>query len=135
MSNKRNKSSHSPTASLALGDKDNEDFGVTCDDEFVKGLEILMNKAKYDLKRSEELLGRVNDYKALCEMTVQELNICHKSYMKVCSYAYKMSIINADSEIHYASAIGDAVSITTDKTDGTAFRLSAATDLDNNKPK
>jgi hypothetical protein len=120
MSNKRNKASESPKASSALGDKDDEDFGVTCDDEFVKGLEILMNKAKYDLKRSESLLGKVNDYKELCEMTVQELNICQTSYMKVCSYAYKMRIINADPEIRYASAIGDAVRITTDKTDVTA---------------
>ena len=69
MSNKRNKASESPKASSALGDKDDEDFGVTCDDEFVKGLEILMNKAKYDLKRSESLLGKVNDYKELCEIT------------------------------------------------------------------
>ena len=33
-----------------------EEVLVTCDDEFVKGLKILMNKAKSDLKRSKELL-------------------------------------------------------------------------------
>ena len=52
-------------------------------------------------------------------MTVNELNICQGSYMKVCTYAYKMNIINA-------SAIGTAVTISSDTTAVTAAAPTAA---------
>ena len=125
MSFKKYRSSNSPTYMEHKEEKiketiDDEEYVVFCDDEFVKGLEILMDKAKYDLKRSEEFLGNVKDYKELCDMTIRELNICQKSYMKVCTFAYRMSIINTDPEINFASAIGKAVSITTDTTAVTA---------------
>ena len=99
---------------------DDEEYVVFCDDEFVKGLEILMDKAKYDLKRSEEFFRKVKEYKELCEKTVRELNICQKSFMKVCTYANRISIINADPEINFSSAIGNSVSKTTDTADVTA---------------
>ena len=86
-----------------------------------------MNKAKSDLKRSQQLLVKVSDYNDLCEMTVKELNICQKSYMKVCNYAYKMNIINADPAINFASAIGTAVSISTDTTAVIAADTTAVT--------
>jgi hypothetical protein len=125
MRSKKNLNSYSAKVDFSLSN--DEEIEVTCDDEFVKGLEILMNKANYDLKRSKELLGKGEVYKALCELTIQELNTCQKSYMKVCNYAYKMRIMNDDPDIHYASVIGDAVSITTDQNDVTT---STAIDLE-----
>ena len=125
---KRNRYSNSPTVGLSLSNDDVVE--VTCDDEFVKGLEILMDKAIYDLKRSKELLGKAKVFNELCEMTVQELNICQKSYMKVCTYAYQMNIMNDDPEFLYASAIGNALSITNDQNDATASVLSTAIDLE-----
>ena len=119
-SNKRNRSSNSKST------KDAEELIVNCDDEFVIGLDNLIDKAKYDLKRSEEFLTKVKEYQKLCHMTLKELNNCKVSYMKVVTYAYSMSIINADPEIHYASAIGEAVRITTDTTVITAADSSAA---------
>jgi hypothetical protein len=133
MPNKRNRSSNSPTSGLKLSDKDKVD--VTCDDQFVKGLEILMDKAKYDLKRSKKLLKKGKYYNELCEMTVTELDICQKSYMKVCSYAYQLSIINDDPDILYASAIGEAVSISTEENPFTADALSTTIDLEEEEVK
>jgi len=108
--------------------KDDKKVMVSCDDEFVVGLDNLINKANYDLKRSKKLLGKVKEYKELCEMIVEELNICKNSYMKVCSYAYQVNIINNDPEINYASAIGDALIITTDTINVTAALSSVADD-------
>jgi len=114
---KRNRSINSPTEEQNNNEvKDAEEDLVNCDDEFVVGLDILINKANNDLKRSQEFLSKVSEYQNLCQMTLKELHNCKKSYMKVVTYAYKMSIINSDPEIHYASAIGNAVSITTHAT-------------------
>ena len=134
----KNSSSNSKTVTFSLRDeynenkeeninedKDAEEDLVNCDDEFVIGLDILIEKANYDLKRSNEFLSRVKEYKKLCQMTLKELHNSKMSYMKVVTYAYKMSIINGDPEIHYASAIGDAVRITTDTTAITATDSSA----------
>jgi hypothetical protein len=106
---------------------------VTCDDEFVVGLDNLIDKANYDLNRSKELLGKVKDYKELCGKIVEELNICRKSYIKVCGYAYQMSIINTDPEINYVSSIGNAVIITSDTTTDTAALSSVADDAATSK--
>jgi len=107
---KRNRYSNSPTVGLSLSNDDVVE--VTCDDEFVKGLEILMDKANYDLKRSKELLGKAKVFNELCEMTVQELNICQKSYMKVCTYSYQMNIMNDDYEFLYVSVIVNSLYFT-----------------------
>ena len=105
-----------------------DDVDITFDgDELIARLDILMDKAESDLDRSKYLLGKVEEYQKICTKTVRHLKICRRSFVKVIKYSYQMKMKNADYEIDYASAIGDAATVdfpydtddTTDVTDVT----------------
>ena len=89
-----------------------DDVDITFDgDELIQRLDILMEKAESDLARSKYLLGKVEGYHKICTKTVKHLKICRRSFVKVIKYSYQMKVGNADYEIRYASAIGDAASV------------------------
>jgi len=109
-----------------------DDFDITIDgDELIQRLDILMDKAENDLERSNYLLGKVEGYQKICVKTVKHLKICRRSFVKVIGYSYQMKIRNADNEIDYASAVGDAASVDfTDVTDVTTTANVTATGTD-----
>ena len=89
-----------------------DEVDITVDgDELIERLDILMVKAESDLERSKYLLGKVEGYHKICTKAVKHLKICRKSFVKVIKYSYLMKIRNADYEIDYASAIGNAASV------------------------
>jgi hypothetical protein len=100
-------------------------------DELIERLDILIDKAENDLERSNHLLGKVEKYQNLCTKTVRHLKICRRSFVKVIKYSYQMKIKNADYDINYASAIGDAAKVEnpydTDETDVTDVTITATT--------
>jgi len=109
-----------------------DDVDITFDgDELIQRLDILMEKAESDLERSKYLLGKVEGYHKICTKTVKHLKICRRSFVKVIKYSYQMKVGNADYEIRYASAIGDAASVDfTDVTHITTTTTATATGTD-----
>ena len=92
---------------------DNHEIVPIFDDEFIKNLDSLLVKSEADLKRSKDLLANVKQHEDLCAKTVKELKNTKKSYIKVCTYAFYMNVVNIVPATH---AVGNKVIETSDAT-------------------